>query len=49
MGFFLDAKILYKKEKDQMILRCVDASEVKRILEEVHEGASGSLVNRHLT
>ena len=25
MGFFLDGEILYKKSKDQILLRCVDA------------------------
>ena len=30
MGFFLDKEVLYKKSKDQILLRCVDASEVKK-------------------
>ena len=31
MGFFLDGEVLYKKGKDQVLLRCVDASEAKKI------------------
>ena len=31
MGFFLDGDILYKKGKDQTLLRCVDADEAKKI------------------
>ncbi|XP_017624625.2 uncharacterized protein LOC108468244 [Gossypium arboreum] len=33
-----DREILYKRRKDQVLLRCVDAIEAKKILEEVHEG-----------
>ena len=32
MGFFLDGDILYKKSKDQILLRCVDADEAKKIV-----------------
>ncbi|KAA3473041.1 reverse transcriptase [Gossypium australe] len=35
--YVLDGKILYKRRKDQMLLRCVDAVEAKKILEEVHK------------
>ena len=31
MGFFLDGDILYKKSKDQILLRCVDADEAKKL------------------
>ena len=31
MGFFLDGDILYKKSKDQTLLRCVDADEAKKL------------------
>ncbi|KAG8479130.1 hypothetical protein CXB51_028997 [Gossypium anomalum] len=37
--------ILYKRRKDQVLLRCVDAVEAKLILEEVHEGVCGTHVN----
>ena len=30
MGFFLDREVLYKKSKDQILLRCVDASEARK-------------------
>ena len=30
MGFFLDGEVLYKKSKDQILLRCVDANEAKK-------------------
>ena len=30
MGFFLDGDILYKKGKDHILLRCVDANEAKK-------------------
>ena len=42
MGFFLDRGILYKKSKDQMLLRCVDADEAKKIVHEIHEGVCGT-------
>ncbi|XP_052478893.1 uncharacterized protein LOC128034139 [Gossypium raimondii] len=38
IDYVLDGDILYKKGKDQVLLRCVDAVEAKKILEEVHEG-----------
>ncbi|KAA3460987.1 RNA-directed DNA polymerase (Reverse transcriptase), Ribonuclease H-like protein [Gossypium australe] len=41
----LDGEILYKKRKDQVLLRCVDAIEAKKILEEVHEGVCGTHAN----
>ncbi|KAK5773087.1 hypothetical protein PVK06_049391 [Gossypium arboreum] len=37
-GFVLDGDILYKRGKDQVLLRCVDAVEARKILEDVHEG-----------
>ena len=49
MGFILDGEILYKKGKDQMLLRCVDIIETKRILEEVHEKTCGSHASGHMT
>ena len=36
MGFFLDGDILYKKSKDQILLRCVNADEAKKIIYEIH-------------
>ena len=35
--YALDGEVLYKRGKDQVLLRCVDAMEARKILEEVHE------------
>ncbi|XP_017618032.2 uncharacterized protein LOC108462616 [Gossypium arboreum] len=43
--FVLDGEILYKRRKDQVLLRCVDTVEAKKILEEVHEGVCGAHAN----
>ena len=48
MGFFLDRDVLYKKSKDQMLLRCVDADEAKKIVREIHEGVCGTHANGHV-
>jgi len=40
--YVLDGEVLYKRRKDQVLLRCVDAVEAKKILEEVHEGICGT-------
>ncbi|KAA3472692.1 gag/pol polyprotein [Gossypium australe] len=45
VGFVLDGGILYKRGKDQVLLRCVDAVEARQILEEVHEGVCGTHAN----
>ncbi|XP_052488039.1 uncharacterized protein LOC128041762 [Gossypium raimondii] len=42
IGFVLDGDILYKRGKDQVLLRYVDAVEARKILEEVHEGICGT-------
>ncbi|KAK9002759.1 hypothetical protein V6N11_060340 [Hibiscus sabdariffa] len=41
----LDGEILYKRRKNQVLLRCVDEVEAKKILEEVHEGVCGTHAN----
>ncbi|XP_016749665.1 uncharacterized protein [Gossypium hirsutum] len=43
--YVLDGEIMYKRRKDQVLLRCVDAVEAKKILEEVHEGVCGTYAN----
>ena len=43
--FILDGDILYKRGKDQVLLRCVDAVEARKILEDVHEGICGTHAN----
>uniref|UniRef100_A0A1U7VRT7 Uncharacterized protein LOC104221278 n=1 Tax=Nicotiana sylvestris TaxID=4096 RepID=A0A1U7VRT7_NICSY len=37
-GFFLNEEILYKRTPDSNLLRCIDATEVERIMSEVHSG-----------
>ncbi|XP_017617661.1 uncharacterized protein LOC108462195 [Gossypium arboreum] len=43
--YVLDGEILYKKRKYQVLLRCVDAVEAKKILKEIHEGVCETHVN----
>ena len=47
MGFLLDGEVLYKKGKDQVLLRCVSSSEVNKIVEEIHEGVYETHANGH--
>ena len=47
MRFFLDGEVLYKKGKDQILLKCVNFSEANKIVEEIHEGVCGTHANRH--
>jgi len=47
-SFYLDGEILYKKTRDQVLLRCVAAKEAQRIMGEVHEGVCGTHACRHL-
>ena len=48
MGFFLDGEVLYKKRKDQILLRCVNAGQAKKIVHEIHEGVYGTHANGHV-
>ena len=48
MGFFLDREVLYKKSKDQILLRCVGAKEAKKIVHEIHEGVCGTHASEHV-
>jgi len=45
--FFLSGSILYKRNHDMVLLRCVNAKEAKRMLGEVHEGSFGTHANGH--
>ncbi|XP_016731368.1 uncharacterized protein [Gossypium hirsutum] len=36
--YVLDGEVLYKRRNDQVLLRCINTVEAKKILEEVHEG-----------
>ena len=48
MGFFLDGDVLYKKSEDQILLRCVDANEPKKIVHEIYEGVCGTHASGHV-
>ncbi|CAL0305680.1 unnamed protein product [Lupinus luteus] len=47
MGFFLDGDVLYKRNHDMVLLRCVEGKEAEMILKEVHEGSFGTHANGH--
>ena len=36
--FFLSGEVLYKRNHDSTLLRCVKASEANHLMEEMHEG-----------
>ena len=42
MRFLLDGEVLYKKGKDQVLLRCVNSSKANKIVEEIHKGVCGT-------
>ena len=48
VSFFLSEEVLYKRNYDMILLRCMDALEANIILEEVHEGVCGAHINRHM-
>ena len=48
MGFFLDGEFIYKKSKEQILLRYVDTSEVKKIVHEIQEGVCGIHASGHV-
>ncbi|XP_055819392.1 uncharacterized protein LOC129888443 [Solanum dulcamara] len=43
--FFLNGEILYRRTPDLGLLRCVDAKEATRLLEEIHAGTCGPYMN----
>ena len=47
MSFFPNRDVLYKKNHDVVLLRCVDVIEVQTIIREVHEGSFGTHTNGH--
>jgi len=47
-NFFLSGNILYKRNHDMVLLRCVDAREAEQMLVEVHEGSFGTHANGEL-
>jgi hypothetical protein len=46
-GFFLDGEVLYKRNYDKVLLRCVKKREADMLIEEIHEGAFGTHANGH--
>ena len=47
MNFFFNGAILYKRNHDTILLRCVDALVTRKIIEEVHEGFCVTYSNGH--
>ncbi|XP_040939129.1 uncharacterized protein [Gossypium hirsutum] len=43
--YVLDGEILYKRRKEKVLLRCVNAVKAKKILEEIHEGVCETHAN----
>jgi hypothetical protein len=43
--FFLSEEILYKRTHDATLLRCVDAEEANRLIQEMHAGLMGAHAN----
>ena len=43
----LDRKVLYKKGKDQVLLRYVNSSKANKIIEKTHERVCGTHTNGH--
>jgi len=41
-GFFVSGSILYKRNHDMVLLRCVNAKEAESMLGEFHEGSFGT-------
>ena len=44
-GFFMSGSILYKRNHDMTLMRCVDAKEANHMIEEGHEGSFGTHAN----
>jgi len=47
MSFFLNGDVLYKKNHDMVLLRCVDTTETKKIIQEVYEESFENHANGH--
>ena len=46
-NFFLNDDVLYKRNYDMVLLRCVDRHEAYMLMKEVHEGSFGTHANGH--
>ncbi|XP_050890675.1 uncharacterized protein LOC127096100 [Lathyrus oleraceus] len=45
--FFLSGRVLYKRNYDSVLLRCVNKQEENQIIMEIHEGSFGTHVSGH--
>lgn len=45
--FFLNKDVLYKRNYDMVLLRCVDRHEANQLVKDIHEGSFGTHANRH--
>jgi hypothetical protein len=45
--FFLNGEVLYKRNHDMVLLRCVDKRETDFLITEIHEGSFGTHANGH--
>ncbi|XP_073261648.1 uncharacterized protein [Populus alba] len=48
MDFYLDGEILYKRSFDGTLLRCLNETDAKNALREVHEGICSTHANEHM-
>jgi len=46
-NFLLNGEVLYKRNHNTVLLRCVDAKEAAQILKEIHEGSFGTHMSGH--
>ena len=46
-NFFLNEDVLYKRNHDMVLLRCVDRHEEDMLMHKVHEGPFGIHANGH--
>ena len=42
--FLLDGEILYKRNYDMVLLRCVDKQEAEKLMHDVHDGTFGTML-----
>jgi hypothetical protein len=48
MNLYLDGEILYKKSFDGTLLRCLNETDARNALREVHEGICSTHANGHM-
>ena len=48
MGFYLDGEFLYKRSFDGTLLRCLNATDARKALQEVYEGICSTHVSGHM-